>query len=68
MAQTSRDLGEFLRRSLCAAAASVTVGEDGLDRIRTRVARARSSAAATSREISVRGRCPSKGRTPKPCA
>jgi hypothetical protein len=55
MAQTSRDFGEFLRRSLCAAAASVTVGEDGLDSIRIRLARARSSPAAHDREIKVRG-------------
>jgi hypothetical protein len=55
MAQTSRDFREVLRRSLCAAAASVAVGEDGLDRIWIRLARPRSRAAADDREIAVRG-------------
>jgi hypothetical protein len=53
MAQTSRDFGEFLRRSLNEAAASVTVGDDGLDKIWIRIARARSSAATDD----TRSRC-----------
>lgn len=55
MAQTSRDFGEFLERSLCAAAASMAVGEDGLDRIRIRIALARSSTALGDREVAVQG-------------
>ena len=54
MAQNSRDFGEFLRLSLSASAASVAIGDDGLDRIRIRLARARSSTAADGREIAVR--------------
>jgi len=55
MAQSSRDFGEFLRLSLCAAVASVAVDEDGLDRILIRLARARSSAATDDRGIATRG-------------
>lgn len=55
MAQRSRDFDEFLRRSLCVAAASIVVGEDGLDKIRIRLARARSSSVADYREIAARG-------------
>jgi hypothetical protein len=55
MTQQSRDFDEFLRRSLCAAAASVVVGDDGLDKICVRIAQAQSSAAADEREIAVRG-------------
>jgi hypothetical protein len=55
MAQRFRDLGEFLRRSLCAAAESVAVADDGLARIWIRLAQAQSSAAADDREIAVRG-------------
>jgi hypothetical protein len=59
MAQTSRDFGEFLRRSLRAAAASVAVRDDGLDGIWIRLARVRSSAVADDREISLhRARSP----------
>jgi hypothetical protein len=65
MAQTSRDFGEFLRRSLCAAAASVTVGEDGLDRIQLRLARARSSTAPGDCEIAARGARSARARQPK---
>jgi hypothetical protein len=54
MAQTSCDFGEFLRRSLCAAASLVAVGDDGLNRIWMRLAWARSSAAAADHEIAVR--------------
>lgn len=54
MAQRSRDFDEFLRRSLCAAAAAVAVGQDGLDKIRIRLARARSSDGADDRELAVR--------------
>ena len=54
MAQRSRDFDEFLRRSLCAAAESIAIGDDGLDRIRIRIARPRSSAAADDHQIAVR--------------
>ena len=63
MGQSSRDFGEFLRRSLCAAAASVAVGDDGLDRIWIRLARARSSTAAHNREIAVRGGARARSRS-----
>jgi hypothetical protein len=46
MARRSRDFDQFLRQSLGAAAASVPVGEDGLDSIWIRLAQARSSHAA----------------------
>jgi|HubBroStandDraft_3_1064219.scaffolds.fasta_scaffold1778704_1 hypothetical protein len=68
MAQTSRDFGEFLRRSLCAAAASVTVGEDGLDRIWIQLARARSSATPQALPVATSQRRRSGRRVPKPCA
>jgi hypothetical protein len=55
MAQTSCDFGEFLRRSLCAAAATIAVGDDGLDKIWIRLARARSSVVVDDREIAARG-------------
>jgi hypothetical protein len=48
MAQPDRELGEFLRWSLRATAESVAVGEDGLDKIWTRLAAARPSAATGS--------------------
>jgi hypothetical protein len=54
MGQTSRDLGELLRRSLATAVASIEVGEDGLDIIWLRLARARSSPVAHDRETVVR--------------
>jgi hypothetical protein len=38
MAQPDRELGEFLRRSMRATAEFVAVGEDGLDKIWTRLA------------------------------
>jgi hypothetical protein len=46
---TSRDheFGEFVRRSLRAAAESVVAGEDGLDRIRGRLAAARPADVAS---------------------
>ncbi len=55
MAQQSCAFREFLRRSLCAAAEEVAVSEDGLDRIRIRIARARPSDALHDREIAARG-------------
>jgi len=55
MAQRSRDFDEFIRRSLYAAAESVLVGDDGLDKIRIQIAQARSSAAAHDRQFAVRG-------------
>jgi hypothetical protein len=67
VAQTSRDFGEFLRRSLCAAAASVAVGDDGLDSIWIRLARARSSAVADDREIAVRGTRSARTDRPSAC-
>jgi len=53
MAQPDRELCEFLRRSLRATAESVTVAEDGLDKIWTRLAASRQSAAAGHRQIAV---------------
>jgi hypothetical protein len=41
MTQPDVEFGEFVRRSLHAAADSVVVGPDGLDRIRARLAAAR---------------------------
>ena len=49
------DFGEFLHRSLCVAAASIAVGDDGLDRIWIRLARLRSSTAVASGDIAARG-------------
>ena len=46
MMQRDREFGQFLRRSLHAAAESVPIGEDGLDRIRSRMAEVRRAAAA----------------------
>jgi len=54
MAQTSRDFGELLHRSLATVAASIEVGEDGLDKIWVRLERMRSSRVAHDREIAVR--------------
>src|SRR5258707_15449519 len=48
MMQRDREFGQFLRRSLHAAAESVVVGEDGLDRIRSRMAEMRRAAEADS--------------------
>jgi len=60
MAQPSRDFGEHLRRSLCAAAEAVAVGDDGLDKIRIRIARAQTSAAADDRQFAVPGARPAR--------
>jgi hypothetical protein len=57
MAQRSRDFEELLRLSLCAAAESIAVGDDGLDRIRIRLAQAQSSASADDRAIAMRELC-----------
>ena len=38
MTERDREFGEFVRRSLHAAAESVMISQDGLDRIRTRLA------------------------------
>jgi hypothetical protein len=38
MAERGREFGEFVRRSLHAAAGSVMISQDGLDRIRIRLA------------------------------
>jgi hypothetical protein len=54
MAQTSRDFGEYLRRSLRAAAASVTVRDDGLDTIWLRLARVQPTHTAGDRDCAVR--------------
>jgi hypothetical protein len=54
MARRSGDFGEFVRRSLRAAAESAAVGEDGLDRIWTRLAAARPPDVADHGEIAVR--------------
>jgi hypothetical protein len=50
MTQRDREFGHFLRRSLQAAAESVTVGEDGLDRIRSRLAEVPRAAMADGPE------------------
>jgi hypothetical protein len=55
MMQRDREFGQFLRRSLHAAAESIVVGEDGLDRIRGRVAEARRAAAPDRAERHVPG-------------
>jgi hypothetical protein len=55
MAKRSRDFDDVIRQSICAEAASVPVGDDGLERIRARLAQAQTSAAADDREIAVRG-------------
>jgi hypothetical protein len=44
--QRDHEFEQFLRRSLHAAAESVAIGEDGLDRIRGRLAEVRRAAAA----------------------
>jgi hypothetical protein len=46
MMQGDREFGQFLRRSLHAAAESVVVGEDGLERIRSRLAEMRRATLA----------------------
>jgi hypothetical protein len=46
MTQRDREFGHFLRRSLHAAAESVAAGEDGLDKIRSRLAEVRRAAVA----------------------
>jgi hypothetical protein len=66
MAQRPRDFDELLRRSICAAAASITVGDDGLERIRAQLAQAQSLAAADDREIAAREARSARGR--QPCA
>jgi hypothetical protein len=55
MTQRDREFGQFLRLSLHAAAESVAVGDDGLDRIRSRLAELRRAAAPGRGEPSVRG-------------
>jgi hypothetical protein len=56
MMQRDCEFGQFLRRSLHAAADSIPVGEDGLERIRSRLAEARRAAATDRPESLVRGR------------
>ena len=46
MGERDREFGEFIRRSLHAAAESVMIGHDGLDRIHTRLAAMRLAGAA----------------------
>jgi hypothetical protein len=46
MMQGDREFGPFLRRSLHAAAESIAVGEDGLEKIRSRLAEVRRAALA----------------------
>jgi hypothetical protein len=46
MAERDRELGEFIRRSLHAAAESVMIGHAGLDRIHARLAAVRLADAA----------------------
>jgi hypothetical protein len=53
--QRDHEFGQFLRRSLHAAAESIVVGEDGLERIRGRLAEARRAAAQDRRERLVPG-------------
>ena len=55
MAQRSRDFDEFLRQSLCAAAASVMVADDGLDRIWSRLTPTEALAAVDNRAVAPRG-------------
>lgn len=53
--QRDHEFGQFLRRSLRAAAESIVVGEDGLERIRGRLAEARRAAAQDRGERLVPG-------------
>jgi hypothetical protein len=46
MMQRDNEFGRFLRRSLHEAAESVAIGDDGLEKIRGRLADARRAAAA----------------------
>jgi hypothetical protein len=55
MMQRDREFGQFLRRSLQAAAESVAVGDDGLDRIRSRLAELRRAAVPDRGEPPVLG-------------
>ena len=55
MTQRDREFGQFLRRSLQAAAESVAVGDDGLDRIRSRLAELRRAAVPGRGEPPVLG-------------
>jgi len=55
MTQRDREFGHFLRRSLHAAAESVAVGEDGLDKIRSRLAAVRRAAGADRGEFLLPG-------------
>jgi hypothetical protein len=55
MKQQDRDFEQFLRRSLRAAAESVAVGNDGLERIRDRLADVRRAAAPDRAERLVPG-------------
>jgi len=50
MTRRDREFGEFVRRSLQAAAESVMLGQDGLDRIHARLAAARLAEAAAPGE------------------
>jgi hypothetical protein len=60
MAQREGEFGEFLRCSLRAAAESVVVGDDGLDRIRTRLAATRKAGAALRGGPVPRGQAPAR--------
>ncbi|HEV2244807.1 MAG TPA: hypothetical protein VGR98_27480 [Streptosporangiaceae bacterium] len=55
MMQRDREFEQFLRRSLHAAAESVAVREDGLERIRGRLAEVRRAAAPDRAERLVPG-------------
>lgn len=55
MMQRDREFEQFLRRALHAAAESVPVREDGLERIRGRLAEARQAAAPDRAERLVPG-------------
>ena len=55
MMQRDREFEKFLRRALRAAAESVPVREDGLERIRGRLAEARQAAAPDRAERLVPG-------------
>jgi hypothetical protein len=46
MTERDREFGEFIRRSLHAAAESIMIGPDGLDRIHARLAAVRLAGAA----------------------
>ena len=64
MAETSRELAEFLSRSLREAVASIAIGDDGLDKIRTRIAQTRSLAAADDRHAAARGTSSTRANRP----